>query len=103
MKRLFVAAAAGLALMGSSAAMARVNVDISVGIPGVIYAQPDYYYPPVQYVAPPPRVIVVPPPVYRPAPVYRARYYRNDFRNPKHYKKHDKRWKKQHGHHHHHR
>ncbi|MGP1614438.1 MAG: hypothetical protein ACTS5Y_05190 [Pollutimonas bauzanensis] len=77
MKRLLLAAAAGLAMLGSTAAMARVNVDISVGVPGVIYSTPDYYYPPVRYVAPP-RVIIVPERRYR--PVYGPRYYREGYR-----------------------
>lgn len=91
MKRiLLLAGGAALAMLGSTAAMARVNVDISVGIPGVIYSEPDYYYPPVRY-APPPRVIVVPERrYYRPVQVYGPRYYRENYRGDRYYKKHYK-------------
>ncbi len=94
MKRLLLAGAATLAMLGSSAAMARVNVDISIGVPGVIYSEPDYYYPPVRYVERP-RVIVVPERRYRPMPVYGPRYYRESYSGDRHYKKHHK-----HGHRH---
>lgn len=63
--------------------MARVDVGISIGIPGIIYSQPDYYYPPV-YVAPPP-VVVVPGPVYGYGPYYRTRYYREGWRRDNRY------------------
>jgi hypothetical protein len=79
MKRLLLTGAAALTLLCSSAAMAHVNVGISIGIPGVILSQPDYYVPPVTYVEPP-RVVVVPGRVYRPVPVYRSRYYRENYR-----------------------
>ncbi|WP_442592963.1 virulence factor [Parapusillimonas sp. JC17] len=98
MKRILLAGAAMLAMLTSGAAMARggVDVNISIGVPGVIYTQPDYYYPPVRYVERP-RVVVVPERIYQPVPVYRSdRYYRKDFRGPKHYHKHHK------GHHKHH-
>jgi len=83
MKRFLLASAAALALLGSQAAVARVDVGISIGIPGVIYAQPDYYYPPVPYVASP-RVIIVPERHYhrRPVHVYEPPYYRGQ----RHYK-----------------
>lgn len=94
MKRLLLAGAATLAMLGSSAAMARVDVDISIGVPGVIYSEPDYYYPPVRYVERP-RVIVVPERRYRPVRMYGPRYYREDYREARHYKKH---YKKEHHH-----
>lgn len=62
MKRLLIAGAAALALFGSSAAMARVDVGIAIGIPGVVIGGPAYY-------APPPPVYVAPPVVYGPPPV----------------------------------
>ncbi|PLC53004.1 virulence factor [Pollutimonas nitritireducens] len=97
MKRLLLAGAATLAMLGSSAAMARVDVDISIGVPGVIYSEPDYYYPPVRYVERP-RVIVVPERRYhRPVTVYGPRYYREDYRDGRHYRKHHN---KHHGKHH---
>ncbi|UHL66143.1 virulence factor [Paralcaligenes sp. KSB-10] len=74
MKRLLLAGIAAVALLGSSAAMARVDVGISIGIPGIVYGEP--YYPPVAYVAPPPVVVV---PRYAPVPVYGPRYYRDGF------------------------
>ncbi|RTZ42369.1 virulence factor [Candidimonas sp. SYP-B2681] len=98
MKRLLLlAGAATLALLGSTAAMARVNVDISIGVPGVIYSEPDYYYPPVRYVERP-QVIVVPERRYRPMPVYETRYYRESYRGDRHYKKHHKHGKHHHSH-----
>ena len=92
MKRLFLAGATVVAMMCSGAAMARVDVGISIGIPGVIYSEPDFYYPPpVRYVERP-RVIVVPERVYSPVPVYRSRYYRDEYRGRGHYKS-GKHWK----------
>ncbi len=89
MKKLLLAGAALLAMAASGAALARVSVDISIGGPDIIYAEPDYYYyyPPVRYVERP-RVIVLPERVYRPVPVYRSRYY-GEFRGPRY----DKRYK----------
>jgi hypothetical protein len=86
MKRLLLAIAAIMAITASGAAAARVNVDISIGGPDVILGGPDfildgpdYYYPPVRYVRRP-RVVIVPERVYRPVPVYRSRFYREDYR-----------------------
>lgn len=84
MKRSLLAGAAVLAMTVSTAAMARVDVGIAVGIPGLAFGVPGVvvappaYYPPVEYVAPPPPpVVVVPPPraVYTP---YGWRYPRYD-------------------------
>jgi hypothetical protein len=104
MKRLLLAAAAVLGLTVSSASMARVDVDISIGVPGVRYSQPDYYYPPVRYVERP-RVIVVPERSFRPVRSYEPRYYseRMSKKHYKHYKKNMKRHHRQHGRGHHYR
>jgi len=68
--------------------MARVDVGISIGVPGVIIGGPGYYAPPPPvYVAPPP-VVYAPAPVvvvprhryYEPVRVYGPRYYREGFR-----------------------
>lgn len=58
---------AGAALMVAAPAIARVDVDIHVGVPGA-YVAPSPYGPPPRYIAPPPRYIA-PPPVYG-APSY---------------------------------
>ena len=88
MKRLLIAGATALALLGSSAAMARVDVGISIGVPGLIYGAPEYY-------APPPVIVVPERRYYRPAYVYEApRYYRHGHyghrghRGDKHWRKH---------------
>ncbi|CAG2151144.1 hypothetical protein [Cupriavidus plantarum] len=85
MKRWFLAAFGVAAALASGAAMARVNVDLAIGVPGVAIGGPAYYPPPPVYYAPPQPVYVAPPaPVYygpppvvvRPAPVYYGpRYY----------------------------
>ena len=74
MNKWLIAGATAAGLVISSAAMARVDVGISIGVPGVVYpAAPVYVAPPPPvYVAPAP-VYAPPPPVYyRPAPVYVA-------------------------------
>lgn len=58
---------AGAALLAAAPAMARVDVDIHVGVLGA-YVAPSPYGPPPRYIAPPPRYIA-PPPVYG-APSY---------------------------------
>ncbi|HUH59172.1 MAG TPA: virulence factor [Candidimonas sp.] len=112
MKRLIVAGAAVLALLGSATAGARVNVDINIGTPGVIYGTPDviyghpgavygshhYYYPPVMH-SDRARVIVVPERHFRPLPVYGERHYRGDYRQARHFKQH--KGGNNHRHHHH--
>ena len=66
MKKWFVAAGIGAAgLMLSSAALARVDIGVSIGIPGVVYPAPVYVAPAPVY-APPP-VVHYPAPVYAPA------------------------------------
>ena len=58
----------GVALLASAPAMARVDVDIQVGVPGG-YIAPAPYGPPPRYLAPP--AYVQPGPVYaQPGPVY---------------------------------
>lgn len=63
--RILATAAVALGLLGvAGAAQARTDVQLSIGVPGVIYADPA----PV-YVQPQP-YYVEPPQVYAPAPVY---------------------------------
>lgn len=83
----YLAIAAGLIggaalLLVAAPAMARVNVDINVGLPGVyvepapVYVQPEpvYMQPEPVYVQPPP-VYVQPRPIYvQPRPVYAYPY-----------------------------
>lgn len=83
MKRPAIIGALGGALLAVTfTAQAHVNVDIGIGIPGVIYAEPApvYVAPPV-YVVPqrvyvPRPVVVTPAPVY--APYWRGRDYDDD-------------------------
>ena len=92
MKRYLTAAAvliAGTTLMLSAApAMARVDVDLNIGFPGV-YAQPapvyveprPVYVPPRPVFVEPRPVFVQPRPVYvQPQPVYIERYHQRDWR-----------------------
>jgi len=67
MKKWFIAGIGAAGLLISSAAMARVDIGVSIGIPGVLYPAPVYVAPAPVYVAPPPVY-------YHPAPVYRPRY-----------------------------
>ena len=66
---------AGIGLLAAAPAMARVDVDINVGVPGA-YVAPAPYGPPPRYLGPPAYVqpgpaYVQPGPVYvQPAPVY---------------------------------
>lgn len=54
MKKWFVAAGIGAAgLMLSSAALARVDIGVSIGIPGVVYPAPVYVAPAPVYAPPP--------------------------------------------------
>lgn len=72
MKKWLIAGAGAAGLLISSVALARVDVGISIGVPGVVYPAPVYAPPAPVYVAPAP-VYAPPPPVYyRPAPVYVA-------------------------------
>ena len=59
MNKWLIAGATAAGLVISSAAMARVDVGISIGVPGVVY-------PAAAHVAPPPPVYVAPAPVYAP-------------------------------------
>lgn len=71
MKQLALIATLGGALLTiATVAHARVNVDIGIGIPGVVYAEPApvYVAPQPVYVEPQP-VYVEPRPVYVPRPV----------------------------------
>jgi hypothetical protein len=67
---------AGIALtLAASPAMARTNVDINIGIPGGVYAQPEPVYVQSQ------RVYVQPQPVYvTPRPVYVERHHGHQWR-----------------------
>jgi hypothetical protein len=86
MKRFLVAAVGAVTLLGSGAAMAEVDVDISIGIPGIIYDYPHYHRRP-----PPPPVVVVPAYPYRPVVVYSNRDHRGPHDRHEHWK--GKRWK----------
>src|SRR5690606_5714393 len=102
MKKWILASAGAAGLLLSSVALARVDVGVSIGIPGV-FAPPVYVAPAPVYVAPPAPVYVAPPaPVYMPPPpvyvrprvVYPAPvYYRG---GPRHFHGHPGP-----GHHHH--
>lgn len=76
MKRLAIIGALGGTMLAiTSTAQAHVNVDIGIGVPGVVYAEPaPVYAPPPVYVAPQP-VYVPRPVVVAPAPVYAAPYW----------------------------
>lgn len=67
---------AGTAMMLAAApAMARVNVDLNIGVPGVYVAEPVYVQPQPVYMQPQP-VYVQPQPVYYAHPRhYRHRHY----------------------------
>ena len=99
MKKWLIAGMGAAGLLISSAAMARVDIGVSIGIPGVIFPAPVYVAPQPVYVAPPPPVYYQPVPVYRPryvrpAPVY---YY-----GGRHWDghRHNKHWKHGRGHRH---
>lgn len=80
---------AGAALLAAAPAMARVDVDINVGVPGA-YVAPAPYGPPPRYLGPP--VYVQPGPVYvQPAPIYvqPRPLYREDWR--------EREWRHRHG------
>jgi hypothetical protein len=71
---------AGISLLAAAPAMARVDVDINVGVPGA-YIAPAPYGPPPRYLGPP--AYVQPGPVYvQPGPVYvqPRPLYREDWR-----------------------
>ena len=73
MNKWLIAGATAAGLVISSAAMARVDVGISIGVPGVVYpAAPATWRRPHVYVAPAPVYARRPPVYYRPAPVYVA-------------------------------
>ena len=71
MNKWLIAGATAAGLVISSAAMARVDVGISIGVPGVVYpAAPRGAAPPVRGAGA--RLRAAPPVYYRPAPVYVA-------------------------------
>lgn len=86
MKLLPISLLAAAALFVAAPAMARVDVDVNVGIPGAFVA-PAPYGPPPRYLAPPPAyvqpgpVYVQPGPVYvQPRPVYREEWREREWR-----------------------
>lgn len=77
---------AGVALtLAASPAIARTNVDISIGIPGVIYAQPAPVYVQPQPVYVQPRAVYV-----QPQPVYVERRQRHGWHERAAYRRHDR-------------
>jgi len=85
MKRLLLAGAVAVAaIMGSSAAMARSDLHISVGGPSVIYSEPNYFPPPIRYMERP-RVVILPEHIYRPVPKYRPRHHHDQYSGYRHY------------------
>ncbi|CAG2148929.1 hypothetical protein [Ralstonia mannitolilytica] len=64
----------GAALCASTAALAHVDVGVSIGVPAPVYVAPAPVY------VPPPPVVYRPAPVYAPAPVVYGGYYRDDWR-----------------------
>lgn len=78
---------AGMALaLTAGSAMARTNVDISIGIPGVIYAQPAPVYVQPQPVYVQPRVVYM-----QPQPVYVERHrHRHGWHERAGYRRHDR-------------
>ncbi|MBK1779643.1 virulence factor [Advenella sp. WQ 585] len=92
MKKLLLPFFTAAALSMGSAANAQINVDIGIGLPGVVVERPHRHY------APPPVVYVE-----RHRHVHpRAIYYDDHPRyGHKHYKKHNKKHFKKHGHPHH--
>jgi hypothetical protein len=84
---------AGVTLvLAASPALARTDVDINIGIPGVVYAQPQpvYVQPQPVYVQPRP-VYVQPRPVYvQPRPVYVERHHHREWREQAAYARRDR-------------
>jgi len=100
MKKWLIAGIGAAGLLISSAAMARVDIGVSIGIPGVVYPAPVYVAPQPVYVAPPPPVYYEPVPVYRPRYVRPAPvYYYGGGRHWDGHRYHKKHWK--HGRRHH--
>jgi hypothetical protein len=78
-------------ILAASPAMARTDVDINIGIPGVVYAQPApvYVQPQPVYVQPRP-VYVQPQRVYvQPQPVYVERHQHREWREHTAYARRD--------------
>jgi len=103
MKRWLIALGV-LGALAAGPAAARVDVGISIGIPGVILGGPAYYPPPVVYHPPPvyvapPRVVVSPPAAVYYQGSHRPYYSNKWHRPPGHWKHH----KGGHRHYHHHR
>ncbi|MDN5842158.1 MAG: virulence factor [Alcaligenaceae bacterium] len=104
MKKYALAIAALLTLGTAQTATAEVSVGISIGIPGIIYSGPGYWYeppPPPRAYYRPPAIVIAPTPRYHRwygGHVERARYDRH-----KHYRGHRGKHKghRGHGKHHH--
>ncbi|MDY0273075.1 MAG: hypothetical protein RBR37_11275 [Advenella sp.] len=93
MKKLLLPFFTVAAFSMGSAANAQINVDIGIGLPGVVVERPHRHY------APPPVVYVERHRHARPRAIY---YYDDHPRHAhKHYKKHPKKYYKKHGHPHH--
>lgn len=74
---------AGTVMMLSAApAMARVNVDLNIGVPGVLYPAPVYVQPRPVYVQPRPVYV-------QPSPIYYEPRYRHHKRHH-YYSRHDR-------------
>ncbi|CBJ36712.1 putative signal peptide virulence protein Vrg-6 [Ralstonia solanacearum CMR15] len=88
----------GVALCASTAALAHVDVGVSIGVPAPVYVAPAPVY------APPPPVIYQPAPVYAPAPVvvgggyYRDPYWREREWRRREWREHE--WREREWHHH---
>ncbi len=106
MKRIAIIGALGCALLAiSGTARARVNVDIGIGIPGVVYAEPApvYVAPQPVYVAPQP-VYVPRPVIVAPAPAYAPRWRERDYdddndQGERKWRRHERRGHGDHGRH----
>lgn len=82
MKKMILTTAAALALSAGQTALADVHVGISIGIPGVVYTAPRYYYDPPPRHVHRPRVVVVSQPVYVTGPGWVV----SDRRPPEHHR-----------------
>ncbi|MCK4122877.1 hypothetical protein ACI2TT_22005 [Ralstonia nicotianae] len=74
----------GAALCASTAALAHVDVGVSIGVPAPVYVAPAPVY------APPPPMIYQPAPVYAPAPVVvGGGYYRDPYWREREWRRHE--------------
>lgn len=75
--------AAALLIFSATPAMARVDVDLNIGVPGHVYVQPQ----PV-YVQPRPVYVHQRPVYYAPQPYYSDRHYHKYDKHHKHHRHH---------------